>query len=212
MVCIHPVGAMLCEDDRYHLSRCPVVCTPGGGAHLYLRAPESVKGKKYAMDESGKCLIETRGDGHFVVAPGSPPNCHQSGKPYRLLRTGWFDGASTEFMPMETFHTLTIYAATLNKYIRPTVHKVVGDLQTAGSIGNRPGDHFNGRIAWNDVLGPHGWKTYQTVGGTTFWTRPGKSTGISASTGFCRGPSGTDLFYVFSTNAAPFEAEISYSR
>ena len=36
--------------------------------------------------------------------------------------------------------------------------------------------------------------------------------GVSASTGHCKGPSGNDLFYVFSTSATPFEAEMSYSR
>jgi putative DNA primase/helicase len=35
---------------------------------------------------------------------------------------------------------------------------------------------------------------------------------VSASTGHCKGPSGRDLLYVFSTSAIPFEAEVSYSR
>ena len=53
---------------------------------------------------------------------------------------------------------------------------------------------------------------FRTAGKTTYWTRPGKGGGVSASTGHCRGPSGNDLLYVFSSSAAPFEPELSYSR
>ena len=53
----------LSDDDRAHLSRSPVVRTPGGGAHVYCRLTDALKGTRYARDSSGKCLIETRGDG-----------------------------------------------------------------------------------------------------------------------------------------------------
>ena len=51
------------------------------------------------------------------------------------------------------------------------------------------------------------WMVFRTAGDTTYWTRPGKCFGVSASTGHCRGPSGNDLLYVFSSSAAPFEPE-----
>jgi putative DNA primase/helicase len=74
------------------LTRFPRVATPGGGTHLYyrLRFPppgnrklaealvwDPVKGRQVR-----KCLIETRGEGGYVVAPGSPATCHVSGRPY----------------------------------------------------------------------------------------------------------------------------------
>jgi putative DNA primase/helicase len=47
----------------------------------------------------------------------------------------------------------------------------------------------------------------------TYWRRPGKGgRGCSATTGYCRGKDGTDLLYVFSSNAHPFEPGRAYGR
>jgi len=42
----------------------------------------------------------------------------------------------------------------------------------------------------------------------TFWCRPGKKSGTSATTNF----GGSDLLYVFSSNAEPFEQQTAYSK
>jgi hypothetical protein len=47
----------------------------------------------------------------------------------------------------------------------------------------------------------------QQHGELTYWRRPGKGEGISATTNYA----GSGLLYVFSTNAAPFEADTAYS-
>jgi hypothetical protein len=112
-------GGVLAAGERDRLARCPVVRTPAGGAHVYCRLAESLPGAKYAKDADGECLIETRGDGQFVVAPGSPDSCHPSGRPYQLLRPGWLDGGPFEPVPLADFHTLTVHAAELNEYVRP---------------------------------------------------------------------------------------------
>ena len=44
-------------------------------------------------------------------------------------------------------------------------------------------------------------------GDVTHWRRPGKDEGISATTNY----GGSGLLYVFSTNAAPFEADTAYT-
>jgi hypothetical protein len=44
-------------------------------------------------------------------------------------------------------------------------------------------------------------------GEVTFWRRPGKNRGISATTGYCG-----DRLYVFSSNAHPFAPERAYSK
>ena len=201
----------LTAAERIALAGSPVVFTPSGGVHIYLRTTEPVKGYKYARDVNGECLIETRGNGQFVVAPGSPLSCHATGHPYRLVRPGWIDGPSVEPIDLEIFHGLTVRAADLNEYRRPTAREVVGD-RFIDAAGDRPGDHFNNRVSWADILEPKGWKVFRSSSGVTYWTRPGKVGGISASTGFCRGPSGNDLLYIFSTSAVPFEPEVSYSR
>ena len=47
----------------------------------------------------------------------------------------------------------------------------------------------------------------------TYWRRPGKEErSWSATTGACTSKAGRSLFYVFSSNAAPFEADRGYSK
>lgn len=67
------------------VDRLPRVRTPKGGVHLYLfhGTGATVSGnRKLAKDERGQTLIETRGTGGQVLAPGSPPSCHPTGRPY----------------------------------------------------------------------------------------------------------------------------------
>lgn len=71
------------------INQCPLIVTPSGGRHLYLRCPNPPRNLKLARDESGEISIETRGAGGYVVAPGSPDECHELNKPYKLERSGW---------------------------------------------------------------------------------------------------------------------------
>jgi hypothetical protein len=73
----------------------------------------------------------------------------------------------------------------------------------------RPGDDYNQRASWADIL--IGWKIDRTNGPVTYWTRPGKNSGTSATTGYCKGESG-DLLHVFSSQAPPFKDHESYSK
>ena len=79
--------------------------------------------------------------------------------------------------------------------------------KNAGGI--RPGDDYNRRTSWPEVLEPAGWTHVQTRDNVAHWRRPGKEgPGSSATTGF----DGRDYLYVFSTNASPFEANRAYSK
>jgi len=179
-----------------------------------MRLTDPVKGHVYAKTATGKVLIETRGMGHGVIAPGSPPNCHPTGKPYRLARLGWLDGGDFEPTPLDMFHDLTVHAAELNEFAKPPRRQIVGEREApGGEVGDRPGDHFNARVCWADILTRHGWNLYRSTEAAAYWSRPRKDPiGISASTGHCHGPSGRDLFYVFTSSAPPFEPGTSYSR
>jgi len=73
-----------------------------------------------------------------------------------------------------------------------------------------PGHRFTAAASWSDVLEPHGWEAVRVVGGVTQWRRPGKNKGLSGTTGFCKGEKNGDL--LFSTNADPFEAGVTYSK
>jgi hypothetical protein len=75
-------------------ANCPIVRTPKGGRHLYCRISESwVGGCKLAMVAKNETLIEVRGQGHYVLAPGCPIGCHQLNKPYTFEAKGWLSDA-----------------------------------------------------------------------------------------------------------------------
>lgn len=71
----------------------------------------------------------------------------------------------------------------------------------------KPGDDFNlrGDGDVRELLRAHGWKQHGPSG--KYWTRPGKSSGVSASLGCIKGGG----FHCFTSNAAPFEGDKSYS-
>lgn len=74
---------------RAMVAGCPLVRTPTGGRHLYIRLSEPAPGGVLARTAAGLTLIEVRGNGNFVVAPGSPADCHKSGQPYTFENRGW---------------------------------------------------------------------------------------------------------------------------
>jgi len=68
----------------------PQVHTPRGGRHVYVRVRESwVAGGVLARRSKRELLAEVRGHGHYVLAAGSPPACHELNRPYRIASEGW---------------------------------------------------------------------------------------------------------------------------
>ncbi|MEV4384378.1 hypothetical protein AB0J68_01415 [Micromonospora sp. NPDC049580] len=91
--------------------------------------------------------------------------------------------------------------STLNPLIGGPTSRAAGELA--------PGEDFNQRAEWTQILTPAGWREhYRSDDDVTYWTRPGKPTGISASTNAL----GTDHLHVFTTGAAPLEGGESYSK
>ena len=112
---------------------------------------------------------------------------------------------------MEDYELFCSVARELNEYVPP--ERVVAPAPASSDAkGDRPGDEFNRRASWADVLGPHGWRVENAAGDVTYWTRPDKKKGVSATTGKCSSDLGGDLLYVFSSNAAPFEPDKAYSK
>ena len=68
---------------------------------------------------------------------------------------------------------------------------------------HRPGDDFNNRGDVRSVLTQFGWVRARD-GENEYWRRPGKTSGTSATLK-------DRVFYVFSSNAAPFEPNQAYS-
>jgi hypothetical protein len=78
----------------------------------------------------------------------------------------------------------------------------------------RPGDDFNARGPdWNEILGPHGWAYAGNDGNrTSYWRRPGKQSGVSATAGHIRTDEGQELLYVFTNSAPPLESHKAYTK
>ena len=175
-----------------------LVGTPKPGRHVPYRCDRIEGNQKLAWDDDGKStLIETRGDGGYIVAAGSPLACHPSGRSYEVLKGSW------EHVPTITTAERDILlglARSFNRYTppdnTPPSHRVRG-----GAPGDRPGDEYNARVGWDEVLTPSGWTVAGRCGEATYWKRPGKTEpGHSAISG-----NGDDRLCVFSSNAAPLE-------
>jgi hypothetical protein len=75
---------------------------------------------------------------------------------------------------------------------------------------NRPGDLLNAQadmVWWGTLLTKHGWKLIMRKGEVEYWQRPGKEGREWSAT---LGGTG-QYFYVFSSNAAPFESNRAYT-
>lgn len=78
-------GRMMAARHPDLLATLPQIKTPSGGAHVYCRdGSRTVPGnRKLAKGKTpGKASAETRGEGGYVLAPGSPPTCHPTGGLY----------------------------------------------------------------------------------------------------------------------------------
>lgn len=104
-------------------------------------------------------------------------------------------------------------ARSFNEYIPPPALSWDTPSPASDDGGNRPGDVFNRKATWDEVLVPHSWQYLGRTGNRGDWKRPGKTEpGLSATTGHCHSQAGEDLLYVFSSNAEPFEAGKTYSK
>lgn len=63
----------------------PVIATPDSGHHVYYRTRKPQGNQKLALGDQGQVEIETRGTGGYVIAPGSPPECHPSKRIYKQI-------------------------------------------------------------------------------------------------------------------------------
>jgi hypothetical protein len=195
----------------------PLVETPKGGRHLTYRCDQIEGNQVLARDDSAekKVRIETRGQGGFVVLPGSHPETHPTGRPYRLI------GGNYAKIPTITPDQRRIVLEIARSFDQSPpkrksqdVPRVAVDVATSPGVplleaGVTPWDDFNARgPSWEEMLTMAGWIEVGMAGDATMWRRPGKdSGGASASTGHCG-----DLFHVFSSNARPFEAGGTYSK
>lgn len=203
--------------------------SPSGGLHLFYRVPEGVSGntklaQRLARDDEltdeerdlaahGKTivrgLIETRGEGGFVVVAPSTGAVHPTGKPYQFIPKTGPDAIPTITGAQRDL--LHIAARSLDEMPAPEPvpePAVLGQSpRSEGAIA--PGDDYNSRGSWKDLLTDHGWTAVWGDNTRTYWRRPGKQFGISAVTGGDQG----DYFYSWTTSTVlPAEEAMSKWR
>jgi hypothetical protein len=209
-----------------------VEMTPSGGVHiLYRLADGPVPGNtklasRPARDDEltddereliakgrtkpfPRVLIETRGEGGYVVVAPSGGPTHETGRPWRLAVGALGVVPTITTAEQQQLHDVM---RTLDQMPAPTtvaVPATVGpDLpRRNSSAGLSPGDDFAARTEWPAILEPAGWRVHYDAEGVTYWTRPGKGTGTSATTN----ANGTDRLHVHTTSTE-FEAQESYSK
>lgn len=190
--------------------------SPSGGLHLIYRCPEGVEGnQKLARrdatgdelaaqgDDAIKVLIETRGEGGYFISAPSNGTVHATGNPWTLLNGG-FDTIAN--VTAEERDALLDLARTFDQMPR----QPASSPKTGGAIGDelRPGDDYNNRANWANILVPHGWThIFTAADGNQHWRRPGKDIGTSATIS----EHGEGVFYVF-TSSTIFEERKGYSR
>lgn len=196
------------------LDRLTIERSQSGGRHVVYRCSQAVPGNRKLSQRTvvvpsaepvviaGKChvprlvgdryevtctLIETRGEGGLFLCAPTPRYCVEQGS--------FEDVAVLD----EGERAILIEAAcALNETMPP-----VECCHSRHTGSGRPGDDFNERGDVRDVLHRQGWQLVRG-GDNEYWRRPGKEQGWSATLR-------DGVFYVFSSNAAPFEQERAYA-
>lgn len=172
------------------------------GAHIAVRVSPCPKSDKLARkrnDDKIKTLIETRGEGGFIIVAPTHGGVNKGG-PY-VLQSGSVETIQT--ITKNELESLFDVARIFDEETRPIEEKRTIHV----TDGNRPGDDFNRKSSWSEILEPHGWKKVFSRLGVTSWRRPGKDFGLSATTNY----QDSDLLYVFSSSTQ-FEPNRGYSK
>lgn len=203
--------------------------SPSGGLHLLYRIsdhevpgntkiasrPATPQELEANLADKIKVLAETRGEGGYVIVAPTPGACHPSGKSWILVNGQYGQ------LPVITWEQRNLLHAALRLALHeepPPLPVVVPFSTPTVEIraqyeggGISPGDDYEQRTDWSEILTPHGWHLLaQHQSGERHWVRPGKSVGdgMSATTGRAHD---RDRLYVFSTSTL-FEAEVPYTK
>jgi hypothetical protein len=169
--------------------------TPSGGYHFYTLYNPLFKDTLHNKGQGMLKAIDIQSNGALVFAP---PSQFPNGK-YTITNDVPITHLPDDLLA-QILEALKLEekATDYTPYIPPK-----------NPEGKRPGDIFNVMASWDDVLIPQGWKkVYTSTSQTTFWRRPGKKEGISASTNH----KGYDLFFCFSSSVPEISPNKGYTK
>ncbi|MFF4746828.1 phage/plasmid primase, P4 family [Streptomyces sp. NPDC001268] len=198
--------------------------TPSGGYHLIYRVtggpvqpntklarrPSTEAELEAAPGARVQVLVETRGEGGFVITAPSHGPTHPSGQPWQLLTGSPKSVAEVSAAERDALFTI---ARMLDQI--PAIEEAVPARPEAAPSsgsdigGTKPGEDYEQRTDWADILTPRGWRLLGQHGNTRYWQRPGKTgIGPSATTGHA---DDRDRLYVFTTSTE-FDSERPYTK
>jgi hypothetical protein len=183
--------------------------TPTGGVHLLWHCPDGIEGNQKLASRPGdngpEVLIETRGEGGYVIVAPSNGSVHPTGKAWTLL-AGSFATIAT--ITADERRQLLEIARSFDEMPREVVSGASSTRTPNDSDDQRPGDWLIEHTTWPEILERYGWvQVYTDSNDITYWRRPGKTHGISATTNY----NGSDVLKVFSTST-PFDTSSAYTR
>jgi putative DNA primase/helicase len=189
--------------------RLPVVETPSGGYHVYYRCGVICGNRKIAMAD-GLTLIESRGEGGYIVGTPSPAAVHATKTAYIQVAGPVLPEIPTIseaerlrlWQAGRTFDRAGLYAEQAAK-VKPR------EPRSTPIRGDEPWHQFNATANWEAMLRADGWRSTNGI----HWTRPGKRSGTSAT---LREAAGGDwVLVVFYCNAGiemkPFKRKKHFS-
>jgi P4 family phage/plasmid primase-like protien len=202
--------------------------SPSGGLHLFYRIDGHVDGntklaeREASIEEltteerdllstkgkrASRTLIETRGEHGFVVVAPSHGPVHRNGGSWDVVAGSVATIAHVTEDERDLIHAC---ARSLDRIPLPEPIPDEHPRDPLMQDGDKtPGEDFNERATWREILEPHGWTLKRDTGIRQFWCRPGKREGNSAVTGGEQG----DFFYAWTTSTElPAETTMSKWR
>lgn len=181
--------------------------TQSSGFHVAYRCAVVVDGNtKLAQgirNDKTVTLIETRGEGGLILCTPSDG--------YTLTQGNYVDlpiltANEREFLlnAARQLNEIKAEEKTVSSVVLPTDFTMYEP--SCSNFEKRPGDDFNKRANFGAMLIYYGWKLLRTLAdGNQYWQRPGKTGDQHSAT------LKDSIFYVFSSNAAPFEQNKGYT-
>lgn len=166
------------DNDSELAKNLLIIQTRSGGYHMYYHCDVIQGNQKLAQRPSSdeevklnpgdriKVLIETRGQGGYVVAPPSAG--------YKITQ-----GVAIPTITPEQRDILIELARSFNEVVEPPKREyIASNIQK--EFFTTPWDDYNNRGDIITLLMQHGWKAVKQNSIRTYFRRPGKSKGISA--------------------------------
>ena len=200
------IKALEKSSSREFIESLCIIKSPRPGYQIWYRCPSGIEaGKKLAMSKDGrKTLIESRGEGNYLIAPGSPARVHKNNVEYQVISGDHLDPPIISAAERE----LLIQCA-------KSFHQ-----QKTSTQPNENSDNFDKRYnhiiqeynessTWQEILESNGFVRKRIDGFQEHYQKPDSS---NSGEHLTTNHEGKDLLWCFSTSCPPFEENRYYNK